>query len=125
MAKSGMKKANVHAKSQRAIAQEQEKQEELQKIEAEKAKKKTIKKQMMKTTARLMFGIYSLLFAALSWLVDWMGVLAAASLVLSLIGIYKTRQEKDRYYWFCVAAAVLSGIRLLWELIDILRYLVK
>mgnify|MGYP007111638386 CR=1 FL=1 len=120
-----MKKANVHAKSQRAIAQEQEKQEELQKIEAEKAKKKTIKKQMMKTTVRLMFGIYSILFAALSWLVDWMGVLAAASLVLSLIGIYKTRQEKDRYYWFCVAAAVLSGIRLIWEIIDILKYLIK
>jgi Flp pilus assembly protein TadB len=125
MAKSGMKKAKIHARSERAIQQEQELLQEQQAKENALMKKKQRRKTVMKETMRTMLGIYSLLFTVLAWMIDWMGLVALGALILSIVGIYKLKNQKDKYYWFCVAAAVLSAVRLIWELVNIIQYFLR
>lgn len=125
MAKNGMKRSDVHAKAESASKLSKEQQDELARIEAEDKKNKEMKKKMMKETGRVMFGIYTLVFAGLSYLIDFMGILAGISLVLGIIGMRKLKEHKDKYYWFTVAGSVLAGIRLVWEIINILKYFLK
>lgn len=125
MAKSGMKKANVHKKSDRAIEHELELQREQELKEKEVQKKKARKQVMMKETAKGMFGIYSLLFAVIAWLIDYMGIVAIISLVLSGVGLYKLKNNKDKYYWMCMGASIFAGIRFIWEAVDIIKYFLR
>jgi uncharacterized membrane protein (DUF106 family) len=125
MAKSGMKKSNVHAKSESTSTLTAEQQAELKKIEEEDAKRKATRKKMMKETGRVMMGLYSILFAVLAWLVDYMGIFAAVSTILGIVGLIKMKAKKDKYWWMCGVAAVFGGIRFVWEMYGIITYLLK
>ena len=125
MSKSGMKKAKVHVKSDRALELERQKQLEEQQAAETAAKKKAKKKEAVKITVHYMLGIYSLVFACFSWIIDYMGILAAGALVLSIISIIKLKAARDKYFWFAVSGAALSTIRLIWELVSIIQYFAK
>ncbi len=125
MSKSGMKSANVHPKSERAAELSEEQQAELKRIDEEEAKRKAIRKKMMKDTGRVMLGLYSVMFAVLCWLVDWMGVIALIATVLGFYGVYKLKTKKDKYYWLCMVGGVAGAIRLVYELVKIIQYFMK
>ena len=125
MSKSGMKKSSVHPKSEHSLELSEEQQAELKRIDEEDAKRKAIRKKMTKDTGRVMLGLYSLMFAVLCWLIDWMGIIALIATVLGFYGVYKLKTKKDKYYLFCMIAGVAGGIRFVYELIKIIQYFMK
>jgi hypothetical protein len=102
-----------------------EQQEELKRIEEEDAKRKATRKKMMKETGRIMMGLYSILFAGLAWLVDWMGIFALIATVMGIIGLVKMKAKKDKYWWMCGAAALFGGIRFVYEMVRVVQYFMK
>lgn len=125
MAKGSMKKSKVRARSQRSIDLENEKLAQQKAEEEALVAKKQKQKHQAHVTFQLMLGIYSLLLAVISWLADWMGIIALASIIVGVFGMIKLKDNKDRYYWFSVAAIGLGGVRFIWEMVTVIMYLMK
>lgn len=124
MAKKNLKKSNVKKRSQRAIAQEEEKKAEAQRQAEELEKKKQRQKHLMTATKEAMTGIYSILASVLSWLVDYMGIIALISVVLAFAGIHVNRKGNRKYLILSVIALLLGGARLIMELYGIIHAVV-
>ena len=120
MAKKNLKKSGTKKKSQRAIQQEEERKKEEQRQAEELKKKKQTQKRMMDLTKSSMLGIYSIAAAVISWLVDYMGIIALISVILSVFSIRINRKNNRTYFILSVIALIAGGARLLTELYGIL-----
>ena len=119
----GMKKSTTKKRSARAIEQEQQRIAE-ETAAKEAAEKRVIKrKKLMEESKKIMFAMYGLVFAVISWLVDWMGIVAIISIILSAFGLHYTdRKTTPKYYWMAVGGIALGGARLLFTIVYIIRY---
>lgn len=121
MARKNLKKSGTKKKSQRAIQQEEEKKAEELRQKEELEKRKQSQKRLMTMTKETMLGIYSIAAAVISWLVDYMGIIALISVILSIFGIRANRKSKRSYLIMSIIALILGGIRLITELYGIMH----
>lgn len=98
-----LKKSKSKKVSTRAIAEAERKQKEL---EEEKEKKDALqrkKKRMTSNTLEVMFPMYGLLCAILSFLFNQIGVFSPVAIILGILGCRKNAGHKDKFFYISVA----------------------
>ncbi len=118
-----MKKSGVKKRSARSIELEQQRIAEETAAREAKEKKAMQRAKLMEASKKTMFAMYGFVFSIISWLFDWMGVVATIALVLSIIGIrLADRKEDANYFKAAVVGIVLSVARLAMWAFMIIRY---
>lgn len=112
----GMKKSGAKKRSARSIEQEQQRIAEETAAREAAERKSRQRAKLMSDSKVIMLSIYGLAFGIISWLMDYMGVVALIALVLSILGLRVTDKVKTKTYYYCAwGGIVLSVSRLaLW-----------
>jgi hypothetical protein len=114
-----MKKSKNKPRTQRSIEMEEERNE----IIRREQEKEEMKKNRTTGIVNSMFCLYSAAIAVMSWLFDYMGILAMIAMVLGVIGYRRLKEKKGRDYYGAMAGMILAGLRLAVTLFDLIRAL--
>lgn len=114
-----LKKSKTKPRSQRSIDEENRRIAAVEAYEKQIARRKEDNKVMGMTVLCL----YGLIMAIIAWLIDYMGIVALLSVIVSFIGLRTLKEKSGRNYYACIAGLVLGGLRLITELIPLLSSL--
>lgn len=108
-----LKKANVKKVSTRAQEYQEKKEQEEAAEEAKKQANLEKTKRYNKNMLDLMASIYGFLFAVFAFLFNKLGVCSIGAIVLGLIGIIRTKEHKDKFFYLSVfdfAVGLITGV---------------
>lgn len=114
-----MKKSKTKPRSQRSIEMEEERNEIIRR-EQEKTEKK---KEKTSGVIKSMLCMYSAALGIMSWLFDYLGIIAMIAMIFGVLGYRRLDQKEGRDYYAAIAGMVLAGLRLCLTAFELLRAL--
>lgn len=119
-----LKKANVKKVSTRAQEYQEKKEQEAAEEEAKKQANIEKTKRYNKNMLDLMASIYGFLFAVFAFLFNKVGVCSIGAIALGLIGIVRTKDHKDKFFYLAVfdfLVGVITGVLFILYIMGIIQ----